>query len=311
MGERCINIGGMAVLEGVMMRKPGEYSVAVRKSDGTITTKKEKISSLTKKSKFFSLPFIRGVVILIETMIVGFKALNFSSEVLLEEEEEEKPGAFNMALSIILAIIFAFGLFFGLPLLLTNLLKGAIPLIEDNRIIFNLIDGLFRIIIFLLYLIFVSALKDMKRVFEYHGAEHKAIFEYESEGKFDIDKAKEYSRLHPRCGTSFIMIVIILSILVFSVFKTSNSFGFLILIRFILIPIIMGISYEVIKLSSKYPKNFLIKIFTAPGIFLQYFTTREPNQKQIEVAMQAIRALLQSDSESTPQEEEEEPAPSS
>lgn len=291
MGDKCTNIGGMAVLEGVMMRIPGEYSVSIRKSDGTITTKKEKIDSLGQKYKFFTLPFIRGIVVLFETLIVGLKALNYSSEVLLEEEGE-KMSKGSTALSIIFAVILAFTLFFALPLFLTKLLKGFFPIIEDNRIIFNLIDGFFRITIFLLYLTFISFLKDMKRVFEYHGAEHKAIFEYENEGNLVPEQAKKYSRLHPRCGTSFIMIVIILSILIFSFFKSTETFWFLILIRFILIPVIMGVSYEIIKLSSKYPNNILFRIFTYPGVALQYFTTREPDSEQIEVAITAIKALI-------------------
>ncbi|MCK4665798.1 DUF1385 domain-containing protein, partial [Candidatus Dependentiae bacterium] len=274
----------MAVLEGVMMRMPGKYTVSVRKSDGTITTKKENIKSLADKSKFFSFPFIRGVIILFETLLVGFKALNFASEVLLEEEGEEMSKT-NTVFSIIFAILLAFGLFFALPLLLTNIVKGHFALLENNRIIFNLIDGFFRILIFLLYLIFISFIKDMKRVFEYHGAEHKAIFAYENDGNLIPENALKYSRLHPRCGTSFIMIVIVLSILVFSVFKSTSSFLFLIGMRFLLIPIIMGVSYEIIKFSSLRPNNFFLKIFTYPGIALQYFTTREPTKDQVEVAV--------------------------
>ncbi len=292
MGEKCINIGGMAVLEGVMMRMPGKYTVSVRKSDGTITTKKENIKSLADKSKFFSFPFIRGVIILFETLLVGFKALNYASEVLLEEEGEEMSKT-NTVFSIIFAIVLAFGLFFALPLLLTNIVKGHFALLENNRIIFNLIDGFFRILIFLLYLIFISFIKDMKRVFEYHGAEHKAIFAYENDGNLIAENALKYSRLHPRCGTSFIMIVIVLSILVFSVFKSTSSFLFLIGMRFLLIPIIMGVSYEIIKFSSIRPNNFFLKIFTYPGIALQYFTTREPTKDQVEVAVEAIKVLLQ------------------
>ena len=291
MGEKCINIGGMAVLEGVMMRMPGKYSVSVRKADGTISTKKEEINSISERFKFFSLPFIRGVVILLETLTVGFKALNYSSEVLLEEEGE-KITKTDTVFSIIFAIILAFTLFFGIPLLLTNLLKGPIPLLENNRITFNLIDGFFRILIFLLYLISISFLKDMRRVFQYHGAEHKAIFAFEKEGLLEKENAIKFSRLHPRCGTSFIMIVIILSILVFSIFKSSDSFWFLILMRFLLIPVIMGISYEIIKFSSLKPDNIFLKIFTFPGIALQYFTTREPSEDQVEVAIHAIKALV-------------------
>ncbi len=292
MGEKCINIGGMAVLEGVMMRMPGKYTVSVRKSDGTIITKKENVKSLADKSKLFSFPFIRGVIILFETLLVGFKALNYASEVLLEEEGEEMSKT-NTVFSIIFAIVLAFGLFFALPLLLTNIVKGHFALLENNRIIFNLIDGFFRILIFLLYLIFISFIKDMKRVFEYHGAEHKAIFAYENDGNLIPENALKYSRLHPRCGTSFIMIVIVLSILVFSVFKSTSSFLFLIGMRFLLIPIIMGISYEIIKFSSIRPNNFFLKIFTYPGIALQYFTTREPTKDQVEVAVEAIKVLLQ------------------
>ncbi|MDD3626628.1 MAG: DUF1385 domain-containing protein [bacterium] len=291
MGDKCVNIGGMAVLEGVMMRMPGKYSVSVRKADGTISTKKEEINSIAEKYKFFSLPFIRGVVILLETLTVGFKALNYSSEVLLEEEEEKMTKA-NTAFSIIFAVILAFTLFFGIPLILTNFLKGFIPLLENNRIIFNLIDGFFRILIFILYLISISFLKDMRRVFQYHGAEHKAIFAYEKEGMLEKNAALKFSRLHPRCGTSFVMIVIILSILIFSIFKSSSSFWFLILMRFLLIPIIMGVSYEIIKFSSLKPNNIFLKIFTFPGIALQYFTTREPSEDQVEVAVEAIKVLL-------------------
>ena len=291
-----INVGGQAVLEGVMMRSPDKISVAVRKPNGTITVKSREFISITKKIKIFGWPIIRGGITLIESMVLGIQALNFSGEIAIEEEkkkeEPEKKKSendllqkFYLGLMVVFSLAIGMGLFFYVPLVLTELtgVKGGLA--------FNVIDGIIRLIIFLLYIFIISRWKEIRRVFEYHGAEHKSIFAFENERLVSVEAAKKYTTLHPRCGTSFLMVVLLVSILVFMFLGKPTTIGER-LIRLAFVPLIGGISYEFIKFSDKITNPMLVKILFFPGLWLQKITTQEPDESQLEVATIALKAAL-------------------
>ncbi len=288
--EKKLNVGGQAVIEGVMMRSPNFWAIAVRKPDGSIELKKDRLKLLSEKTKFFKLPIIRGFLMLISALVLGIKALNFSANVALEEEEEEVSDW-----HIYLTIIAAFGIgilfFFLLPLYLTKLMNFK------SYFMFNLVDGVIRIVFFLIYLAFISFFKDIKRVFQYHGAEHKVIYAYENGEDLKVENAKKFTTLHPRCGTSFLIIVFIISIFVFSLIPKTSPFWIKALSRVVLIPLIAGISYEALKLSDKFKDNFLVKLLILPGLWLQKITTKEPDESQIEVALAALNEVLTSEKE--------------
>jgi len=299
--KSSIMVGGQAVLEGVMMRSPDVVSVAVRKPDGNIIVKKEPFTSWTKRFKFLGWPLLRGGVVLIESMVMGMKALNFSSMIAMEEEEKTNPKKKNKTdkeskkgtdLTIVFTMIVAFGLgiglFFYLPLILTE--KTGV----QTGLGFNLIDGLIRLTFFLIYLLLISLWKDIRRVFEYHGAEHKSIFAYENKQPLTVKSVKSYTTHHPRCGTSFLLVVMLVSILVFIPLGKPDNISER-LIRLLFIPLIGGISYEIIRLSnSRYGKK-ISQILVAPGLWLQYITTKEPDDQQLEVALVALKAALNQD----------------
>lgn len=291
-----INVGGQAVLEGVMMRSPEKISVAVRKPSGTIVVKIRDFVSLTKKIKFLGWPIIRGGVILIESMILGIQALNFSGEIAIEEEknktESVKKKSENgllqklyLGLMVVFSLAVGMGLFFYVPLLLTQL-TGV-----ESGLAFNVIDGIFRLVIFLLYIFLISRWKEIRRVFEYHGAEHKSIFAFEKENLVTVEAAQKYTTLHPRCGTSFLMVVLLVSILVFIFLGKPTTVGER-LIRLAFVPLIGGISYEFIKFSDKITHPALVNLLYFPGLWLQKITTQEPDESQLEVAIVALKAAL-------------------
>lgn len=299
--EQPIAVGGQAVIEGVMMRSPEYVSVAVRRQDGTIVLKREPYVSYTRRSKFLGLPFIRGGVTLIESMALGIKALNFSGDVAMAEENEksgnkkneskkEKPFLDKLATGgmIVLALGLGIGLFFYVPLLLTDLTG-----VKDG-VVFNLIDGVFRLAIFLGYMVLISLWKEIRRVFEYHGAEHKSIFTYENNLDLCVEKAKPFKTFHPRCGTSFLLIVMLVSILVFIMLGRPETVSDR-LIRFLFVPVIGGIAYEITRLAGKKFGTKIAKILIAPGLWLQKITTKEPDDAQLEVALVALRSALDMD----------------
>jgi uncharacterized protein YqhQ len=296
--DKQIQIGGQAVIEGVMMRSPEYITIAVRKSNGKIALKKDRYISWTKRIKILGLPFIRGGVILIESLILGIKALNFSSNIALSDLEQEKSNndkhdstkysKFYTAITVIFALVLSIGLFFYLPLILTELI-GA-----KSGILFNLIDGAIRLTFFLIYILLISMWKEIRRVFEYHGAEHKSIFAYESGNPLTLKDAQSFSTHHPRCGTSFLLIVMLVALIVFIILGRPQDITDR-LIRFLFIPIIGGISYEIIRLSGKKNVKKLIKIIVTPGLLLQKITTQEPDEKQLEVALIALKAALNQD----------------
>ena len=276
-------IGGQAVIEGVMMKSKKKLAIAVRKPNKKIAVKKKKLDSAIHRNILFRIRFIRGIFVLIETMIMGINALSYSANESIDKKEE-KLGKGAIVITIGISAVLAVGLFIILPLFLTRLVT------ESNGALFNLIDGLIRIGIFLVYIGGISAMKDVKRMFQYHGAEHKSVFCYESGKKLTVKNAKKFSCLHPRCGTTFIIIVLVLSILLFSL-VTNPGWVAKLLIRLAFIPIIAGLSYEFIRWGSKYYDNPVVKILIAPGLAMQLLTTREPDNKQIEVAIKALKAV--------------------
>ena len=300
------SIGGQAVIEGVMMRGPKEIAIAVRKPDGEIIIDKKPVSSIMQKLKFLKLPILRGVVAFIESLITGTKALMFSAEFYDVDDEEEKKKKAEMTeeerkkaeakeakamtwaiySSVVIALVFGIGLFMMLPTVITGFLKNFI----SNRVLFSLTEGVIRIAIFLIYMALVAQMKDIKRVFEYHGAEHKTIFCYESGKDLTVENVKKQSRLHPRCGTSFLLIVMVVSIITFSFVSIDNPLT-RIVTRLLLLPVVSGVSYEIIKFAGRSKSKFMQWV-SKPGMWLQKITTNEPDDSQIEVAIASLSAVL-------------------
>lgn len=293
-----ILVGGQAVIEGVMMRTPHAYAVAVRRADGSIEVKKEPVKRLSDYCKPLSWVVIRGFAVLIQSMVLGLRTLNFSINVSMKDlEEKEKPkkakkdsSAFPVALSMILGVAVAVVLFILIPLWLTSWLRGYIPAIH-NWVVFNLVDGLIRVIIFLSYIILISFMKDIRRVFQYHGAEHKVVHTWEAAEDLTVENARRKSTQHPRCGTSFLMFVMVISIIVFSIFKL-NAFWAIFLSRLVLIPVVSGLSYELIRFSAPRCQKGFFRSIVLPGLALQRITTKEPSDDQLEVAIQALKEAL-------------------
>ena len=279
------NYGGQAVIEGVMMRSPLKYAIAVRKPDKEIILKIGKIRTLSDKMKFLKWPIFRGVINLIESLVLGLKALTYSAE--QATGEEEKINSVEMFFTILIA----FGLFIVFFIALPTAMARYLDRYLSNVIIYNLFEGFLRISIFITYLFFISRIKDIKRVFEYHGAEHKVIYTYEAGEELNVDNVKKYSTLHPRCGTSFIFIVLIMSILVFSLLGRQTLL-LRIAYRIAIIPIIAGLSYEILKLSAKNMNKSIVKWAVMPGLWFQKLTTSEPDNAQIEVAIKALEGVL-------------------
>jgi uncharacterized protein YqhQ len=294
-----IHVGGQAVIEGVMMRAPRSVAIAVRRPDGEIVVKKELVVPLSERFPIVKLPIIRGAVALFTSLIIGIKALNFSANEAMTEEEKDKEGVkegggelSSWAMAGTMTVAFGFGicLFFLFPLYLTKLM---VPVIGDNNIVFNLVDGVIRVIVFLLYIWVISRMKDIQRVFQYHGAEHKSIFAFEAGEDLIVENVRRFSRLHPRCGTSFLLIVMLVSIAVFSLIPKLWPFYLKAGSRIILLPMIAGISYEFLKWSAANETNPLVKIIIAPGLGLQRLTTREPDDSQLEVAIRSLNEALE------------------
>ncbi|MBS3114482.1 DUF1385 domain-containing protein [Candidatus Woesearchaeota archaeon] len=298
MAYKKLNVGGQAVIEGVMIRGPSKYVVAVRKNKG-IVVKKAAIPK--KKYDFLKWPFIRGFVNLIEMLVIGMKSIMWSAQ--QAAPKEEKMGRKDIILAITLSAVFAISFFIALPYFLTNLLGFAE---EEKPMLFNFVDGVIRILIFLIYIAAISFMKDVNVLFQYHGAEHKAIHCYEKGKKLSTANVKKFTTLHPRCGTSFLLIVFVISIFVFSIlpslviyyypqFLSLNAWArrsILFPVRILLIPAIAGISYEILKISDKKQENFLFKLVSMPGLWLQKITTKEPNDRQIKVAIYSLKKLL-------------------
>lgn len=300
------SIGGQAVMEGVMMRGPKEIAVAVRTPEGEIIIDKKPIASILQKYKFLKLPIIRGVISFFESLVIGTRALMFSAEFFDIEEEEDKVKKAAMTeeerqkalvkenkiknaaiySSVAIALVFGIGLFMLLPGVLVDFVRSFFR----SNVLATLTEGLVRIAIFLIYVLLVSQMKDIRRVFEYHGAEHKTIFCYESGEELTVENARGFSRLHPRCGTSFLLIVMVVSIILFSFISADNIFARLGL-RLLLLPVVAGLSYEVIKFAGR-SKSKIMQCVSKPGMWLQKITTREPDDSQLEVAIASLKAVL-------------------
>jgi uncharacterized protein YqhQ len=272
-------VGGQALIEGVMMASRKKIALAVRKENGKIKTKIEKRGKISEKFK--NIIFLRGLISLFEMLIIGTKALTWSSNESLEEDEE--IGGWGIFFMLLFSFGLAIGLFIVLPLWLSKFAS-------EDRIIFNVVDGLWRVGIFIGYLWFISRFEDVKRVFQYHGAEHKAVSCYESGKALNVKNAKKFSTIHPRCGTSFIFIVLVISIIMFSL-VWSESWWIKLIHRLVLIPVIAMIGYEILRFNARKPSKVLGFLVT-PGLWLQKITTQEPDDKQLEVAIKALKSAI-------------------
>jgi uncharacterized protein YqhQ len=296
-------VGGQAVIEGVMMRSPWRISTAIRKQNGEIEVKSQNYLALSKRYKLLNIPIIRGVINFFEMLFIGIGTLNLSANVALEEAEKfegKKPSSKRSKdMALALTVIFAFGLgmlvFFFFPLFVSNLLG-----ISKDAFAFNILTGLIRVSLFLGYLWGISLFGEFKKIFQYHGAEHKTIYAYEKGEDLSLENIKKHSTQHPRCGTSFIFLVLVFAILFYSI---SDSIYYLVvgssptlikrmLFHFMLLPLIAGGAYELLKLSDFKSENRIIKIFNAPGLWLQKITTREPSEAQLEVGIRALENAI-------------------
>lgn len=287
-------VGGQAVLEGVMMRGRHSWGLSVRQPNGNVATHSYPLSALGERYPFLKWPVLRGMVSLGESLYLGIHALTLSANLSLagDESTDREPQQLSwreMAFTLGIAMLFAVGLFVALPL-------GAAKLFEvffglEHPILFNLAEGIVRVLVFFAYLGVITLLPDLRRVFEYHGAEHKAIHSFEAGNGLDIKKALRFSTLHPRCGTAFLLVVMIMAVVVFT-FIGKPSFFFLVLSRIVGIPLVAGLSYEVIRYAGRHKEGIVSRILLGPGLLLQRLTTREPSEDQVEVAVSALGEVL-------------------
>lgn len=291
-GEETL-VGGQAVMEGVMMRAPHSYCVAVRKPSGEIVTEEQPLARMSELHRIFKYPILRGIGTLYQAMALGLKALKFSANTLLDTDSQkaETKELSNWALSLNLIFSLAFFIFLYkfVPLYTVTALGKWYPSLQ-GRIAFNVADGLLRIAIFLAFLFAISRLKDIRRVFEYHGAEHKVVFNFESGKPVTVENAQSFTTFHPRCGTSFLLVVMVVSMVVYT-FIPFSGFGMKLLSRVLLLPFIAGISYEMIRFAAKRRGSFLATL-TAPGLWLQRITTKPPSDDQAAVAIRALEGAM-------------------
>ncbi len=308
--EKIMPVGGQAVIEGVMMRSPKRIATAVRRANGNIEVKVQEFESLISRKKFLDIPVLRGAITLIEVMILGIKTLQWSADKAIEDEEQkeiaegkkvkkkkkkEGMSTTSAVFSIGLALIIGIAVFFALPLYVTTNVFD----IEKQAFAFNLVAGLMRIVLFLAYIWGISFMKDVKRLFQYHGAEHKAVFAFEDRVRLSPQNVQKYSTFHPRCGTSFLVIVMLVSLIFFALVDTVVMLTYGEISLFIrlathlpLIPLVGGLSYEALKLSAKNIENPLVRALIMPGLGLQRITTSQPDDQQVEVAIAALQAAL-------------------
>jgi len=280
--EDSLAFGGQALIEGVMIRGKRHLVMSVRQPSGEILTQTQEINSLTQRHRVLGLPFIRGIIALGETMYMGIKGIAFSANAALEEEEEEFTWK-EWAIVIVLTVAMS-SLFFVIPFLVTTLLNLT-------GVLFNLVEAAVRLTLFLGYMAVISLWGEFKRVLQYHGAEHKAINAHEHGVDLDVESVREHSRLHRRCGTSFIFIVIIVSVLLFSIMPRAGFWSRLAQ-RIVLIPVFGAISYELLRFSAKHEDSIIIRLLTAPGVFFQRLTTKEPEDPMLEVAIEAVNEVI-------------------
>ena len=293
LSKSSILVGGQAVIEGVMMRVPGFYSTAVRDPLGKIQFQRKKYIPLTEQKNYFNIPIIRGAIHLFESLKIGTQTLQWSADIAMPEEE--KTNKFVDYLMNVFAILFAISIFFGIPYFITNYFSH----LYSSEFIFNLFAGFIRIIFFVLYLLLISRMQDVQNLFQYHGAEHKTVYTFEAGKKLDIKETYNFPTQHPRCGTSFMFIVMMVAIVTYAIIDSIyvDMIGELhiinrILLHLIFIPIVSGLGYEVLKISAKYNDILFFKILSKPGIWLQHITTKNPTDDQVEVAIYALKTAF-------------------
>jgi uncharacterized protein YqhQ len=294
-GEEIL-VGGQAVMEGVMMRAPHSYCVAVRKADGEIVTTEMPLARMSEEYKIYKLPIFRGIGTLYQAMRLGVKALQYSANVAMADQEktapkqaDKEPSKFAMTASLIFPLAFFIFLYKFVPLYAVTKLSHVYPVLA-GRVAFNATDGLIRIAIFLSFLYLISRWGDMRRVWEYHGAEHKVVFNYESGQPVTIVNAQRFTTFHPRCGTSFLLVVMVISMVVYT-FIPFDGFAAKLISRIVLLPFIVGLSYELIRYAAKRRGSFLATL-TAPGLWLQRITTKPPDDAQAAVAIRALEGAM-------------------
>ncbi len=294
-GEETL-VGGQAVMEGVMMRAPHSYCVAVRKPSGEIVTEEMPLPRMSEKYKIFKVPVFRGIGTLYQAMKLGFKALNFSAGAALDDPAipvEKRPSEKAWNGAVIANLVFGLGMFIFLykfiPLLLVTKLEKVYPVLA-GRIAFNVADGLIRMAIFLAFLYGMSRMKDIFRVFQYHGAEHKVVFNYESGKPVDVETAQQFTTYHPRCGTSFLFVLLIL-VIPFNALIPFDGFAMKLICRIAMLPFVVGVAYELIRFAARRRGSFLATI-TAPGLWLQRITTKQPDDTQAAVAIRALEGAM-------------------
>lgn len=307
-GLRPTKIGGQALIEGVMMKGPREVAIAVRTPDQQITIKKEPVSGITQRLGIGNIPLLRGALALIDSMVLGVRSLTYATDLLEAQGEAQEPDKVEkflyrifgekasdvvLYLSVAFAMVISIGVFFLAPTFVVNFLKGMI----SSHLALNLIEGLLRLGLFTLYVYLIAKLEDMRRVFQYHGAEHKAIYCYESGLELTVENARKFTTLHPRCGTSFLFIVMMVSMIMFSLISWSSLWA-RVLYRLLLLPVIAGISYEVIRFAGKSQSPVMAWV-SYPGMMMQKLTTREPDDSQLEVALAALKSVLVENREET------------
>ncbi len=289
--QSSILVGGQAVMEGVMMRVPGAYATAVRDSKGIIHTSRHNFHSISEKFSFLQTPLLRGIVGLFESLKIGYSTLQWSAEISSEEEIIESNKIVDFFLTLI-SILLALSLFFIAPIGLTSWLFER----EQDALGFNFIAGFFRVVFFITYLILISFMKDVQRLFQYHGAEHKAVYNFESGNELSISNAQKFPTQHPRCGTSFLFIIMLVAILSFAILDSivmlyinELKVWMRLVLHIPFIPIISGLGYEILKLTAKYRNNFFFSTLSKPGLWLQNITTKQPDDTQVEVAIKALK----------------------
>ncbi len=304
--EKDVRVGGQAVIEGVMMRAPKSMAIAVRRPNGEIFVKEDRWRSLSERWSFLRWPFIRGSLILVESLINGMQALTFSANQALEEEEETL-GRWALLFTILLALGAGIVLFVVLPHVMSGLVGRLFGVrLGVEHFFFHVIDGVIKILIFLAYVWLISLSKEIRRIFEYHGAEHKSVYAYEAGEALTVENARRFSTLHPRCGTAFILVVLVISIFFFAtVFPFIPTIGgspgvvnqiFAIVMKILLMFPIAGLAYEMIRYSGRNMEHGVIRWAVLPGLWMQKLTTREPSDEQLEVALAALDSALQTES---------------
>lgn len=292
-------VGGQALIEGVLMRSPNFNVVSVRTPSGDITEKTEFYQNLIHRIKVLNIPLLRGIINMFEMMLIGTKALNFSSLTALGETEEKSQSGFWANFSVIFSTIFGLGLAIALfkfvPLWLTSWLSSIFPSLNESYLLFNVVDAIIKTSLFVGYISLMSLIPDIRRVFMYHGAEHKSIMAYENGLDLTVENARSQTRFHPRCGTSFILIVFLISILVFTLIPKNPDFVANFLTRLLALPLVAGVSYELLKYSAKMKDNAFLRVIASPGLLMQKITTQEPDDKMLEVALNSLKLALQSE----------------